>query len=500
MPLMADDAIYSSVRAENEPLAKTGPARSAVNRLSLALRLTVWYAATTFLLVTLVALVQYRRLAADLSGEDDQLVRETMAAVLLAGVPPTSRDVGIPGDNPIVRGLDVACHVIFGNGPTGSLPNCGAPVDEPRAVRLRDWYGAGGQHWRIASTSVAGLPNAPQARTVEVLLNRWTDEQVLAGYRRELGLLLPVILLLSAGIGFVVARRGLAPVRTLAEAVDHVSVSSLDRPVRLSDAPAEVAQLASAFDAMRERLRLAFAALTQSSTDLAHELRTPLHILRQQAEVALGHERSPREYRDVLGSSLEEYARLGRMVDDILFLARAEDPRAQVQTQALDVTQELDDVIEYLEAVAAERSVVLVADAPGSTRELQVNADRMLLRRALVNVVTNAIRHTPAWGRITLSALEHDSGVDVVIADTGVGIPPASLPRVFDRYYRVRGATTPGARACEPQVNEGVASGGEGAGLGLPIVRGIMQLHGGDVHIESIPGSGTTVVLHFPRP
>lgn len=481
-------------------MAETVTARSPTNRLSLALRLTAWYAATTFLLVTLVAFVQYRRLAADLSGEDDQLVRETMTAVLLAGVPATSRGVAAPGDNPAVRGLDGACRVIFGSGPAGSPPLCDARVGGLSTIRLRDWYGAGGQHWRIGSTSVAGLPDAPQVRTVEVLLNRRTDRQVLAGYRRELGLLLPVVLLLSVGAGFVVARRGLAPVHTLAEAVDHVSVSSLDRPMCVPDAPSEVAQLALAFDAMRERLRLAFAALTQSSTDLAHELRTPLHILRQQAEVALGQDRSPREYREVLGSSLEEYARLGRIVDDILFLARAEDPRAHIQKQALDVTHELEDVVEYLEVVAAERSVVLVANAPGSAREVHLNADRMLLRRALVNVVTNAIRHTPVWGRITLSAREHDSGVDVIAADTGVGIPAASLPLVFDRYYRVRGAAATVRQAADPrQANEGAALGGEGAGLGLTIVRGIMHLHGGEVRIESIPGSGTTVILHFPH-
>lgn len=496
---MVEEASTSSVRAESEPLARAVADRAPGNRLSLALRLTTWYAATTFLLVALVAFVQYRRLAADLSGEDDQLVRETMAAVLLAGVPPAPRNMRVPNDNPIVRGLDRACRVVFGSGPTGSLPVCDARGDGLSEVRLRDWYGAGGQHWRIASASAAGLPGAPQVRTVEVLLNRWTDEQVLAGYRRELGLLLPVILLLSAGIGFLVARRGLAPLHALAEAVDHVSVSSLDRPMRVPDAPAELAQLASAFDAMRERLRLAFAALTQSSTDLAHELRTPLHILRQQAEIALGHDRSPREYREVLESSLEEYARLGRMVDDILFLARAEDPRARIQKQALDITKELEDVVEYLEAVAAERSVVLVTDTPGGGRTLPISADRMLLRRALVNVVTNAIRHTPAWGRVTLTVREHHSGMDVVIADTGVGIPPASLERVFDRYYRVRGDSITGGRPGQTPQAGGAALEAGGAGLGLTIVRGIMQLHGGEVHIESILGSGTTVILQLPH-
>lgn len=475
-------------------------ARASSPTMSLAFRLTAWYGATTFLLVSAVAFVQYRTLSSDLASEDEQLVRETLSAVLLAGVPPTQR--GVLQGNPVVRGLDARCRVLFGDGPRESLPRCSDVGDGSPGrlgiVQLRDWHGAAGQRWRIASTRVDGLPGAPEVRFVEVLLNRWTDEQVLAGYRRELAFLLPVILLLSAAIGLLVARRGLAPIRRLAAAVDHVSVNSLDRPMRMPGAPDEVARLAAAFDAMRERLHGAFAILTQASTDLAHELRTPLHILRQQAEVALGHDRSPPEYRELLSSSLEEYARLGRMVDDMLFLARTEDPRARIAAQTLALGHELDDVVEYLEAVAAERSVILVADTPGIRRDMCVVADRMLLRRALVNVVTNAIRHTPPWGRVTVSARAVDTSVDITISDTGEGIPAEALDRVFDRYYRVRGRDAPKTWPADAVRNTFLT--GEGAGLGLTIVRGIMLLHGGEARIESVIGGGTTVVLRFPQP
>ena len=464
---------------------------------SLGLRLTLWYAATTFSLVTCVALVQYRALSRDLASEDDQLVRETLAAVMLAGAPPAhARRDGTDG-NPVVRGLDAECHVLFGDGPATSLPRCDDFNGMPAGVQLRDWRGAGGQHWRIASTRVDGLSWAPGVRVVEILLNRWTDEQVLAGYRRELMLLLPIILLLSAGIGLLVARRGLAPLQTLADAVDHVSVTSLDRPMRLPDAPAEVARLTGAFDSMRERLHRAFDQLTQASTDLAHELRTPLHILRQQAEVALHQERTAVEYREILSSSLEEYGRLGRMVDDLLFLARMDDPRARLAPQTLDLTHELEDVVEYLGAVAAERSVVLVADTALADRGRHLQADRMLLRRALVNVTTNAIRHTPAWGRVTLSVRMEDASVSVIISDTGTGIPSHALDRVFDRYFRVREHANSSEQHVPGNVELSLA--GEGAGLGLTIVQGIMHLHGGDAHIESFVGTGTTVTLRFPR-
>ena len=221
--------------------------------------------------------------------------------------------------------------------------------------------------------------------------------------------------------------------------------------------------------------------MSELSAELAHELRTPLHVLRQQAEVALGRARSAEEYRDLLVSSLEELDRLGRMADDMLFLARTEDPRSSIDRQPLAIAAELEDVSEYLDALAAEAEVTLEVDAPPS---LRVVGDRMLLRRALVNVVTNSLSHTPPGGRVRLSARADGTSVIACVEDNGAGIPPDILPRVFDRYFRGPGPTG------RPE---------NGSGLGLAIVRGIMQLHGGTATIASVQGKSTTVSLAFPQ-
>lgn len=520
----------------NESLVPS-PSAFGARPWSLALRLTVWYAATAFLLVAAVAWVQYRTLRRDLAGEDDQLLLETLAATrsgIIAGTRLSvagSAAVPMAGSassaasallGPVVRILDAHCNVIRGVDVVGGPP----PVCDPAAGTthvLRTWISPTGRVWRVATAQARlGISMRAPGQTprspawIEVLLDRWTDVALLQGYRRELGILLPTALLLSALLGFLIARRGLAPLRALAGAVSRIDVQSLDHPMQLTraanKAPAEVKVLVVSFETMRERLNRAFAALTQFSTELAHEFRTPIHIMMQQAEIALSRSRTPDEYRDVLTSSLEELDRLHHMVDDILFLARAEDPRARIHRVPLAIATELVDVVDYLEPLAAERGVTITAK---TAEETLLSADRMLLRRALVNVVTNAIRHTPSGGRVMLTAEIRGDAAAIEVRDTGVGIPAAALSRVFDRYFRVydeaveqdddeneteryAGGRTEARVETRVETSAMGTGGTGGTGLGLAIVRSIMSLHGGTASVRSAPGCGTWVTLLFP--
>jgi two-component system heavy metal sensor histidine kinase CusS len=352
------------------------------------------------------------------------------------------------------------------------------------AVRLTIWYAttafvlvsavAVGQYRKLEHDLATGR----LVRATPAVASDPAD--VLEERRRFLLVALPFTLILSTILGYWLARRGLAPLNALGAAVSTIEARSLDRTIDVAEAPSEVRALVESFDAVRGRLNAAFASLTQFSTELAHELRTPLHVLRQQTEVALARARTAEEYREVLISSLEELDRLHHMVDDILFLARAEDPRSRIERTELRVADELTDVADYLEPLAAERGVGLVTDAP---LPLRVSADRMLLRRALVNLVSNAIRNTPRGGRVSLEATTRDNLLAIQVRDTGVGIPAAALPHIFDRYYRVPGSAT-GAT--------------EGTGLGLAIVKGITALHGGWATVTSALGEGTNVTLIFP--
>ncbi len=202
--------------------------------------------------------------------------------------------------------------------------------------------------------------------------------------------------------------------------------------------------------------------------------------MRGEAEVALGRARSPEEYREVLGSCLEECVRLSQMIDSLLFLARAEHPETRLRREPLDVGHELRAIRDFFEAAANESGVALTVQAAG---ELVADLDRGLFQRAVGNLVENALTHTPRGGTVSLCARREGGAVCVQVADTGCGIAGEHLPHLFDRFYRVDSARS-GATG--------------GVGLGLAIVKSIAGLHGGSVEIASTVGRGTRVSLLLP--
>jgi len=231
---------------------------------------------------------------------------------------------------------------------------------------------------------------------------------------------------------------------------------------------------------MLDRLEDSFRRLSQFSADIAHELRTPMNNMRGEAEVALSRARSVEEYREALTSCLEESVRLSDLIENLLFLARAESPGMQLKREPVQVVRDLGAICEYYEAAAAECKVTL---STRSGEEVVYPFDRSLLQRALGNLVVNALDHTPPGGAVWLSAVADRGRVRIEVSDTGCGIPAEDLPRVFDRFYRAD-------RARSSQFG--------GVGLGLAIVKGIVTLHGGWTEVESQVGKGTRIVLSFP--
>jgi two-component system heavy metal sensor histidine kinase CusS len=244
----------------------------------------------------------------------------------------------------------------------------------------------------------------------------------------------------------------------------------------------EIRGLALAFNAMLERLEESFARMSRFSADIAHELRTPVNNIRGQAEVALARPRSPEEYVEVIASGLEESVRLSELIESLLFLARSESPGDHLKRTPEDIGRLLADLRDYYEVAATEAGVTMSSTAERDN--IVGYVDRMLLLRALGNLVSNALAHCSAGDTIVLTALRRDEQIHIVVRDTGSGIPADALPRVFDRLYRADPARSR---------NSG------GAGLGLAIVRQIIHLHGGEVEIASSPGQGTTVLVILPR-
>ena len=230
---------------------------------------------------------------------------------------------------------------------------------------------------------------------------------------------------------------------------------------------------------MLDRLEASFMRLSQFSADLAHELRTPINNLRGEAEVALSKPRAIDEYRDILASSLEEYDRLSRMTDSLLFLAKADNAQLSANLLIIDAGHEVQKIINFYEALATEQGVQVTCEG----KEM-IRADPGLFQRVVSNLLANALHYTPHGGKITFSIRQMPDGkIEVSCRDTGTGIGEEHLPRIFDRFYR-----TDPSRHAHP----------DGAGLGLAIVKSIIQLHQGDIAVHSAVGEGTSVDLIFP--
>ncbi len=469
-------------------------ARLSPRAWSITVRLTVLYTLSAFAMLFLATAFLHWFYSSKLEWEDSEFLAQRIQVMrAMLGHYPGNRqaleaEVAMGSvspfvEKPYVRVIDYTGRTLIESpGMDPSLiptvfPPPAAPSRTPH--RARAWQSSAGTSYLLMAATADDGASPP--RLVQVALTVSREEILMADYRRTLALVLLAGTLLSAGLGVVVARRGMRPLADIAAATGRVSASKLSERIGEADWPEELRALASSFDAMLGRLEDSFARLSQFSADLAHELRTPINNLMGEAEVALSRARTVDEYRRVIESSLEEYQRLARLIDSLLFLARAESGKASLRLAPCDTFQVMGAVREFHDAVAEEQGVAVACRG-----EASLTADETLLRRALSNVLANALRHTPHGGRVTLTAEAlPDGAVALRVSDTGCGIAPADLPRVCDRFWRADSA-----RANYP----------EGTGLGLAIVKSIMSLHGGSLAIQSEPARGTTVTLLFPPP
>ena len=348
-----------------------------------------------------------------------------------------------------------------------------------RTIRMR---GRTGRQFSVTGAMAPVGANGVQSDTVQIAIDISQQEQLLALYRRRFLVILLGTLAIFPLAGYQIARHGIRPVREMAMTARHISSTNLRERIRAEGYPVELASLASTFNKMLDRLEDSFERISRFSADIAHDLRTPVNNIRGEAEVALARARTIDEYREVLDSCLEETVRLSKLISDLLFLARAESPLTHLRRERVDVTELLGGVQEYYEASAADAGISLTTLS--AAQPVIANLDRGLMQRAVSNLVSNAVAHTPPGGSVVLGANSDTAMICIQVSDTGVGIPPESLPRVFDRFFRV-------------DTSRAQTSGG--TGLGLAIVQSIMLLHGGNVQIASQLGQGTRVTLHMPH-
>jgi two-component system, OmpR family, heavy metal sensor histidine kinase CusS len=353
-----------------------------------------------------------------------------------------------------------------------------AQTPSGRAVPVE---GKNGRPFRVTSALVpVGLPPTG-TDAIQIAIDVSQKEELLARYRHWFCAILLGSLVIFPLVGYQIARQGIRPVEEIATTAQNISCTHLHERILPEGYPSELASLAGTFNQMLDRLEESFDRISRFTADIAHDLRTPVNNIRGEAEVALARARTVDEYRDVLGSCLEEVVRLSDLISDLLFLARAESPLTYLHRGPVDVGELLGSVREYYEASAAEGGISLTTTL--AAEPLIADMDRTLIQRAVGNLVANAVAHTPPGGAVVLGANAEASGIRIEVSDTGAGIPTEALPRVFDRFYRVDASRTH-------------ASGG--TGLGLAIVQSIMVLHGGKADIASQLGEGTQVSLHIP--
>ena len=339
--------------------------------------------------------------------------------------------------------------------------------------------GSHGRPFRVTSAAapVGTLPGGND--TIQIAIDISQEEALLARYRLWFWAILLAASVFFPLAGYRIARQGIRPVEEIAATARRITSTNLRERIGAEGYPSELASLAGTFNEMLDRLEESFERISRFSADIAHDLRTPVNNIRGEAEVALARARTADEYRDVLESSLEEAVRLSELIGDLLFLARAESPPTCLQRETVDVGELLGTVREYYDAPASDSGIALVtiAGAP-----LKADLDRSLMLRAVSNLVSNAIAHTPPGGKVTLAAADDGDAIRIEVSDTGAGIPAEALPKVFDRFFRV-----------DPSRSQ--ASGG--TGLGLAIVQSIVTLHGGTAEIASELGRGTCVTLRI---
>jgi two-component system heavy metal sensor histidine kinase CusS len=390
------------------------------------------------------------------------------------------------------------------NVPMSALPQQAVPVEvipnrvEGAAARdLHMLYGGSSRQWTapdgrwyqvlLGRLSLPGTGTGAQPQTVLIALSydRSLPKELLARYRKGLLETLIASVLVAAGLGVWATRLVLKRARRIAATAGRISASALNERLSLEDTPEEFLESTLAFNHMLDRLEDSFKRLSEFSSDLAHDLRTPINNLLGEAQVALSRPRDAAEYRAVLESAVEEYERLSRMIENMLFLARADNAQARVAPQWIDLRSALEKILSYYELLADERNIRLDLEVRAERGgRAKAWADELMLNRAVGNLLSNALRHGPRDCTVRVRALARaDGSADIEVANPGAGIAHEHLSRIFDRFYR----------PCSSR--EGSSA---GSGLGLAIVKSIAELHGGRVRVRSEPGLETAFTLSLP--
>ncbi len=461
---------------------------------TLRAQLTLWYGILLLVVLSLFGTVLYGLLARNLYRSVDQRLLALAEVVAESSV----RNFLRPGFNDFSRlleeffGVPTAGQFIQVLDPSGKVGSRSLNL-EKRQLPVSPEAFRRAVHGEPVFETVPDDPAPIRMLTYPVVVRSRVRNvvQVATSLGAAAEALRELLLILVAGLpallvgalvgGWVFAGRALLPLDQVVEELRDLDADNLNARLPESRGTFEVQELARNFNALLGRLESAFRRVREFTADASHELRTPLTILRGEAEVALRKERSADEYRAVLASGLEEVQRMGRIVEDLLLLAKGDLGEITVEKTPLDLAPFLRELGEQARALAAADGLDLtLVGGPSAV----VMADPLRLRQLFWNLLDNAVKYTPPGGKVFLShGILSPEWVRVTVKDTGIGIPAEHLPRIFERFYRV---------------DKHRSRAGGGSGLGLAIGKWVAEAHGGRIEVRSKPGEGTSFLVHLP--
>ncbi len=490
--------------------------------LPIRVRLTAWYTAVLALVLLGMAALSYSLLQHLVALQAEEALAETASTFLVSlralgsAAPPTVRAQVVSAAVDRFRYPDRRLLVYFGSALVGAssgpaeAEQRGPFLVEPQAPALLAVVQRG-QRVAILPPPAPGLspvrvyvrhPRFGGGRfAVAVLGSTRGEERFLAAVRGYFLVFIPLALLLAAAVGYFLAAKSLAPVSDMTRQAERIGAANLEDRLPVANPGDELGRLAAVLNSLLSRLHDAFEQQRRFMADAAHELRTPVAVIRGEADVALARpQRAEAEYRDSLEVVAGESMRLSGIVDDLFTLARADAGQVPLRATPLYLEELVTDTVRALTTLAARKQIELSVAAE---EELPFTGDEALLRRMLTNLVDNAVKYTPPGGRVRVSAGRADHRYRVTVSDTGPGIPLEHRDRIFERFHRVEGAR-PATPTSAPPGDGGTAGDvgerGGGAGLGLPIARWIAQAHHGTLTLAATGPEGSTFVVELPAP
>ncbi|NWB83976.1 heavy metal sensor histidine kinase [Pseudomonas gingeri] len=452
---------------------------------SLTLRLAVVFALLAFALLATMGVELYRELESELIHRDEvalvfrvnqlrNVLNDSNTRDLIRTKPALFQNMMGNRESVLSIGVPGAPPLLVVNPGNLDIPQL-VPVAMEHTLELSDVHKVAEVNGAPFSAVSTSIDSGKLQLTIGCLMTERTA--VLASYRLSVYILASLAAIVLALAGYLMVYRGLLPLRRLARHAHGIGIGNLTERLDSQGAPKELLPMIDSFNTMLERLGKGFEQLAQVSTDMAHELRTPINNLLGETQVAMQQNRSVEHYQQLLASNVEELERLARMLDNMLFLARTDPSSARQQRQELDAAEEVERMADYFEGLAADADITIRAEGEGV-----IWAEPVLLRRALANLCANAIKYGAPHSELLIQAIPSDAGIHLRVRNHGPTIPAEHLPRLFERFYRADQS-----RERSAQSN----------GLGLSIVATIMQLHSGHYSVTSESGV-TCFELSFP--